>query len=462
MEIADASESAVERSLRPRTVAIVGRPNVGKSALFNRLIGQRLAIVDDTAGVTRDRLYALTSWRDRTFSVVDTGGMDEELAAGDEIARATLAQARGAASEADLLIFVVDAQTGISPLDDDVAAILRRTRRPVLLVANKGESARVRSEVPGEFGRLGFGEPLVVSAIHGEGSGDLLDAVVERLPEDPVPPEPADETSVAIVGQPNVGKSSLLNALLGEERTIVSDVPGTTRDAIDSVFTYHDRRVRLIDTAGVRRRSTAHGAIEYYSSLRALNAIARCDVAVLVIDAMHGILGQDRRLAGMILDERKGLVIAANKWDLARAQGSYSQAELTEVIHDQVPFAAFSPVTFLSALTGRRLGSLMPVVLRVAANLDRRVPTARLNALLREAVLRHPPPSPGGHPLRIYYGSQPGVHPPLFVFHCNVPERVGRPYVRYLENVLRKEFDFEGVPLTLEFRERRPTKAADE
>ncbi len=462
MEIVDASETAVERTMRPRTVAIVGRPNVGKSALFNRLVGRRIAIVDDTAGVTRDRLYALTDWRNRTFSVVDTGGMDEELAAGDAIARATLAQARAAASAADVIVFVVDAQTGISPLDDDVTSILRRTHNPVLLVANKGESARVRSEVPGEFGRLGFGEPLVVSAIHGEGIGDLLDAIVERLPADDLPLAPPDEISVAIVGQPNVGKSSLLNALLGEERSIVSDIPGTTRDAIDTLFTYAARQVRLIDTAGVRKRPTAHGSIEYYSSLRALNAIARCDVAVLVIDAMRGILNQDRRLAGMVLEERKGLVIAANKWDLAQAQGSYSQAELTEVIHDQVPFAAFAPVTFLSALTKRRLGSLMPVVTRVAANLDRRVPTARLNALLREAVLRHPPPSPGGHPLRIYYGAQPGVHPPLFVFHCNVTERVGRPYVRYLENMLRKEFDFEGVPLTLEFRERRPQTADDD
>jgi GTP-binding protein len=462
MEIVDVSQTAVERTMRPRTVAIVGRPNVGKSALFNRLVGKRLAIVDDTAGVTRDRLYALTGWRDRTFSVVDTGGMDEELAAGDAIARATMAQARAAASDADVILFVVDAQTGISPLDDDVSAILRRTHRPVLLVANKAESARVRSEVPGEFGRLGFGEPLVVSAIHGEGIGELLDAIVERLPADAQPPTAPHETSVAIVGQPNVGKSSLLNALLGEERSIVSDVPGTTRDAIDTLFTYRDQQVRLIDTAGMRKRPTAHGSIAYYSSLRALNAIARCDVAVLVIDAMQGILNQDRRLAGMVLEERKGLIIAANKWDLARAQGAYSQPELTEVLHEQAPFASFAPVTFLSALTGRRLGSLMPVVMRVAANLDRRVPTARLNALLREAVLRHPPPSPGGHPLRIYYGSQPGVHPPLFVFHCNDPERVGRPYVRYLENMLRKEFDFEGVPLTLEFRERRPQTTDDD
>jgi GTPase len=453
METVSTSGPVETQRLRPPTVAIVGRPNVGKSALFNRLVGRRLAIVDDTPGVTRDRLYALAEWRGRTFSVVDTGGIDEATAGGEGIAAQTQRQAEAAANEADVIVFVVDATTGISPLDDDVVAIMRRTRRPVLLVANKAESPRVRAEIPGEFARLGFGEPLVVSAIHGEGTGDLLDAVVERLPLVELA-DAEDELAIAIVGQPNVGKSSLLNALLGEERTIVSAAPGTTRDAIDSLFEFGERRIRLIDTAGVRKRPAAHGAIEYYSSLRALNAIARSDVVLLVIDAMQGVLGQDRRLAGMILEERKGLVIVANKWDLARAQGAYSQPELTGVIHGQLPFAAFAPVTFLSALTRRRLGSLMPLVLRVARNLDRRIPTPRLNALLRDAVLRHPPPAPGGRPLRIFYASQPGVHPPLFVFHCNDPELLQSSYVRYLENMLRSNEDFEGVPLTLEFRQR--------
>jgi len=460
METVSASASAQTQRLRPPTVAIVGRPNVGKSALFNRLVGRRIAIVDDTPGVTRDRLYALAEWRGRTFSLVDTGGIDEGLPAADTIAMQTRAQAESAAREADVIVFVVDATSGISPLDDDVVAIMRRTRRPVLLVANKAESERVRSEIPGEFARFGFGEPFAVSAIHGEGTGDLLDAIVERLPSAEVTDD-EDELAIAIVGQPNVGKSSLLNALLGEERTIVSDVPGTTRDAIDSVFEVGERRVRLIDTAGVRKRSTAHGAIEYYSSLRALNAIARCDVALLVIDAMRGISTQDRRLAGMILEERKGLIIVANKWDLVRAQGAYSQPELTEVIHGQLPFAAFAPVTFLSALTKRRLSNLMPLVQRVARNLDRRIATPRLNALLRDAVLRHPPPAPGGHPPRIYYASQPGVHPPLFVFHCNDPDLIQPSYIRYLENMLRANEDFEGVPLTLQFRKRSQHEAPD-
>jgi GTP-binding protein len=463
MEIADSAELAAEpRRLRPPTVAIVGRPNVGKSALFNRLLGRRLAIVDDTPGVTRDRLYALTEWRGRTFSVVDTGGIDDELARGDAVALATRRHAEIAAREADVIVFVVDATTGVSPLDDDVTAIMRRTRRPVLLVANKAESLRVRAEIPGEFARLGLGEPLAVSAIHGEGTGDLLDAIVERLPPEQAPALAEEELAIAIVGQPNVGKSSLLNALLGEERSIVSAAPGTTRDAIDTLLEHGERRIRLIDTAGVRKRPAVHGPIEYYSSLRALNAIARCDVALLVIDAMQGIVGQDRRLAGMILEERKGLVIVANKWDLVREQGAYSQPELIGVIHEQLPFASFAPVTFLSATTKRRLGSLMPLVTRVAANLDRRIPTPKLNALVRDALLRHPPPSVGGAPLRVYYASQPGVHPPLFVFHCNDPELVQRSYVRYLENVLRSNYDFEGVPLVLEFRERRRDAAGND
>lgn len=454
----DAPKQAAAQRYRPPTVAIVGRPNVGKSALFNRLVGQRLAIVDDTPGVTRDRLYALAEWRGRSFSLVDTGGIDVDESNSD-VALQTRRQAESAANEADVIVFVVDATTGLSPLDDDVVAIMRRTLHPVLLVANKAESARVRSEIPGEFARLGFGEPFAVSAIHGEGTGDLLDAIVERLPA--TEQEIADEElAIAIVGQPNVGKSSLLNALVGEERTIVSAIPGTTRDAIDSVFESHGQHIRLIDTAGMRKRPATGGSIEYYSSLRALRAIARCDIAVLVIDAMRGPLTQDRRLAGMIVEERKGLIVVANKWDLVREQGSYSQPELAATIREQMPFAAFAPITFLSALTGRRLGSLMPLVLRVAENLDRRVPTARLNALVRDAVLRHPPPSSGGRPLRILYASQPGVHPPLFVFHCNDPDLLQNSYVRYLENVIRRSEDFEGVPLTLQFRARRREEAA--
>jgi len=436
-------------------VAVVGRPNVGKSALFNRLIGQRLAIVEDTPGVTRDRLYGLCEWQGQTFSLVDTAGIDpEQDRDGDHIATSTRRQAEAAAHEADAILFVVDAQSGRHPLDDEVATILRRTRRPVVLVANKAESPNAAAAVYGEFSALGFGEPLVVSAIHGEGTGDLLDRVVRHLPEGAPPPDFAGEISLALVGRPNVGKSSLLNSMLGEERAIVSDVPGTTRDAIDTIFQFHEHRVRLIDTAGVRKKPQQHGAIEYYSALRSLSAIARCDIAILLFDAMKGIQNQERRLAGMILEERKGLVIVGNKWDLAREQGEYSQGELINVIYEQMPFARFAPVTFLSAKTKRRLGSLMPLVMRVANNLDRRVPTAKLNSVIRDASMAHPAPAPGGHPFKIYYCSQVASHPPLFVFHCNDPELVQSSYVRFLENVLRQNFEFDGVPLTLQFRER--------
>ena len=440
--------------LRPATVAIVGRPNVGKSALFNRLIGQRLAIVEDTPGVTRDRLYALAEWRGRTFTVVDTAGLDPDAEKSDHIVASTQLQAQAAARDAEVIVFVVDAAAGINPLDIDVAGIIRKTRRPVVFVANKTESPKVAAGLYGEFAQLGFGEPFGVSAIHGEGTGDLLDAILEKLPPEMPNAQPEGEISIALVGQPNVGKSSLLNALLGEERTVVSEIPGTTRDAIDTIFQFHEHKIRLIDTAGVRKRMTAHGSIEYFSALRSLSAIARCDIAILLIDSMQGILAQDRRLAGMILEERKALIIVANKWDLAREQGEYSQAELIDVLHSQVPFATFAPITFLSAKTKRRLGSLMPIVMKVNANLNRHVPTAKLNSIIRDATLAHPAPAPGGRTFKILYCSQPATHPPLFVFHCNDPEIVQSSYKRFLENVIRQNFDFEGVPLSLQFRER--------
>jgi GTPase len=447
--------------LHPATVAIVGRPNVGKSALFNRLIGRRLAIVEDTPGVTRDRLYALCDWRGRTFSVVDTAGIDPDadVAHGLELADATRRQAEAAADEADAIVMVVDAQTGLHPLDDDVARILRRKRRPIVLAANKAESPDAAAAVHAEFASLGFGEPVAVSAIHGEGTGDLLDHIVSLLPEAAAPA--ADGAlALAVIGRPNVGKSSLVNALLGEERALVSETPGTTRDSIDALFEWRERPFRLVDTAGFRKKPEAHGAIEYYAALRSLSAIARCDIALLVFDSMAGVMTQDRRLAGIAIEERKGLIVVGNKWDLVREQAEdVSQNELANVIRESIPFAAFAPITFLSARTHRRLGSLMPVVARVAENLDRRVPTAALNEVIRAAILAHPPPAVAGRLLRIYYASQPATHPPIFVFHCNYPELVQPHYRRFLENTLRHHFDFEGIPLTLEFRARRPAQA---
>ena len=446
-------------SLRPCTVAIVGRPNVGKSSLFNRLIGQRLAIVDEEPGVTRDRLYALAEWRGRAFTLVDTAGIDPDVSEGTIEAK-TQRQAEAAAAAADVVVFVVDAASGLNPLDEEVAQILRGTRRPVILVANKAESPSARDSVHAEFARLGFDVPIAVSALHGEATGDLLDAIVERLPPGSDRVEaPEEELAVAIIGQPNVGKSSLLNALLGEERALVSDVPGTTRDVIDSVFPYQGRTIRLIDTAGVRKKPTIHGSIAYYASLRALSALARADIALLVLDSMKGPLAQDRRLAGIAIEERKGLIIVSNKWDLAREQGDYSQAELTEAIYEQMPFTRFAPVVFLSALTHRRLGALMPTVMKVATNLDRRIATAQLNAVIRDAVLAHPPPSIGGKAPKIFYCAQVATRPPLFVFHCNDPDLVQHSYRRFLEGVIRTTDDWTGVPLSMEFRARTESGA---
>ncbi len=351
---------------------------------------------------------------------------------------------------------VVDAQTGLHPIDDDVARILRRTRKPVVLAANKAESTADAEGAYAEFSRLGFGEPFCVSAVHGEGTGDLLDRIVDLLPAQPPDALADDEFALAIVGRPNVGKSSLVNALLGEERTLVSESPGTTRDAVDAHFTWHGRNYRLVDTAGMRKQPQTHGAIEYYAALRSLGAIARCDVAVLVFDAMAGMMAQDRRLAGIAIEERKALIVVGNKWDLVREQsGEFSQADLVAAIYESIPFATFAPVTFLSAKTHRRLGSFMPLVTRVAENLDRRIPTAKLNSLIRDAVAAHPPAMHGGRILRIYYASQPATHPPLMVLHCNDPQLVQPHYRRFLENVIRAHFDFEGVPLTLRFQSHR-------
>ena len=455
----DQEPVAESAPIRPATVAVVGRPNVGKSALFNRLIGRRLAIVEDTPGVTRDRLYALCEWTGRTFTLVDTAGIDPDLEHGEiaEIALGTRRQAEAAALAADVVLFVVDAQDGANPMDADVATILRKNRRKVILVANKAESPSASTSAHAEFAPLGFGDPMIVSAIHGEGTGDLLDRIVELLPPDASGDAREGELSIAIIGRPNVGKSSLLNSLLGEERVVVSDIPGTTRDAIDTLFAWKGKSFRLIDTAGVNRKSKTHGPIEYYSALRSISAIGRCDIALLVFDSMRGLTLQDRRLAGMVIEEGKGLIIVGNKWDLAREQGEYQQGDLINALHEQMPFARFAPVTFLSALTKRRLNSLMPIVEQVAENLDRRIPTAQLNELVRTTTLTHPAPAIAGKLFKIYYASQPAVHPPKFLFFCNDPELVQNSYVRFLDNSLREHGNFEGVPLQLEFRPRRTT-----
>ena len=435
-----------------KIVALVGRPNVGKSALFNRFLGRRLAIVEETPGVTRDRLYAPVEWAGRRFTVVDTGGIEARDA--EEIMAQTRAQAELAIREADVVVFVVDAQGGVMPGDTDVAALLRPRLEKVILVANKVESPNTAASIY-EFCSLGFGVPMPVSAIHGLQSGDLLDAIVEKLgPEEPDDAE-ADESRVglAIVGQPNVGKSSLVNALLGKERAIVSATPGTTRDATDTEMEEDGRRFVIIDTAGIRKTVKTGPAIDYYSSLRAVAAIGRCDVALLLIDATAGATSQDRRIAGLAIEEGKGLAILVNKWDLIDTQ-RFERAQVEEALHAEFAFAPYAPILFGSALTKKGVHKVLAEVSAIAAERRKRVPTTKLNQIVRDAFRTHPPPSFRGKTMKCYYAVQAGVAPPEIVFFVNDPRLLHFSYERFLENTLRQAFGFRGTPISLEFRPR--------
>lgn len=439
-------------------VAIVGRPNVGKSSLFNRLLGRRLAITEDVPGTTRDRLYADLVWRDRAFTLVDTGGLDLDSEAG--IPAAVRAQAQLAINEADVILFVVDTRSGVSPMDADVANVLRKTAKPLLVVANKAENVS-REMAAMEFFELGFGEVLPVSAYHGLGGDDLLDWIVTQLPEatDDVDAGSSEEIRVAIVGRPNVGKSSMLNKLLGEERGLVSDVPGTTRDATDTVLERDGRRYRLIDTAGIRRRGRiVHGAAEQYSVIRALRALGQCDVAVLLVDAVEGMTDGDLHIAGYAQQEAKGLVVVVNKWDLVERQTGSAEA-YARAIHGRLDFMPYVSVLFASALTGFRVGRVLDEAARVWNERHRRVGTADLNAFIESATLRHPA-THRGKVMRVLYATQAEVNPPTFVFFVNDAELAHFGYRRYLENELRHAFGFAGTPLKLVFRGRQEDAAS--
>jgi GTP-binding protein len=486
-------------------VAIVGRPNVGKSTLFNRIVGERRAIVEDRARTTRDRLYGAAEWNDRRFIVIDTGGL--ETHPGDTIEERVQDQARLAIEEADLIVFVVDAAVGMTPADLEVAELLRRTSSPVIVAINKADNERLEME-GAEFLGLGWEDSLTLSALHGRGTGDLLDAMVAALPPesdealerkrreteaeeladrveagladdlteegaqadlaegehaDPaedeptgvLPDEPAPTPRIAIVGRPNVGKSSLLNQLLGEERAIVSDVPGTTRDAIDTTLTWQGRELRLVDTAGLRRRGkVASGpAAERYSAVRALKAIGRADVCVLVLDAQDGLTAQDAHVAGYVVEEGVGLVLAVNKWDLVEKDDkTFDQA--VERIRREAPFLHFAPILSISALTGQRVGRVLDEAIAIAAERRRRIPTAQLNKVLSEAVARHQPSAVKGRRPRFYYATQAAIEPPTFVLFASDAASVHFSYQRFLENRIRDAFRFEGAPLRLVFRER--------
>ncbi|MEM7125271.1 MAG: ribosome biogenesis GTPase Der [Chloroflexota bacterium] len=454
---------------RKPIVALVGRPNVGKSTLFNRLTGTRTAIVEDIPGTTRDRIYGESDWNGIDFVVVDTGGLEAptELAASHlrqpnhillaedsgQFIPQIQNQAQLAMDEADAIILVVDSKEGLSAADEEVAELLRATNVPIFVAANKAESPQRKLESV-EFWALGLGEPIPISAFHGTGVGDLLDVVAEVLPDYVDSDEEDDETiSVALVGRPNVGKSSLLNILTGTDRAIVSDVPGTTRDPIDTDIVYYGQDIRLVDTAGIRRRGKVEKGIEKYSVLRSMRSIDRADVALLLIDAVEGVTAQDTHVAGYVLEKRKSIMVLINKWDLVE-KDAYTMLDFTQQIREDLKFMDYVPVLFISALTNQRIHKILPAVLEVAEHRYHRIPTSEFNQFLHTAYDSSTPPSRHGRRLRLYYGSQVSVAPPTFAIFTNDPKLVHFSYERYLENRIREHFAFTGTPIQLHFRER--------
>lgn len=435
-------------------LAIVGRPNVGKSTLFNRLIGERMAIVTEIAGTTRDRLYADADFAGREFVVVDTGGIvgEREAVAENDTAKffaLARAQAELAIDEADAIIFLTDAEAGVMPGDYEIAEILRRSDKPVYLVVNKADNEK-RALEAFDFYQLGLGEPYPISALHGTGTGDLLEEIIAHFP--PVVTETETEIpQIAIVGRPNVGKSSLLNALLGQERAIVSEIPGTTRDAIDTQVLWRDQEVTLIDTAGIRRRGKIEAGIEKFSSLRALKAIQRADIVLLVLDAEDGPTSQDMHVASYVLEENKGIALVVNKWDAIEKETD-TMREYETRVRAAFNFIPYAPILFCSAKYRQRIPAVMDTALRVRAELRTRINTADLNEIVREAVAQHSPPTHGKRVLKFYYATQVGIIPPTFVFFVNHKEMVHFSYQRYLENKIRERFKLTGAPIRMIFR----------
>ncbi len=449
-------------------VALVGRPNVGKSTFFNRLIGERRAVVDDLPGTTRDRQFAEAEWNGVAFDVVDTGGIDvvsqepgaQPLAVDSAAFIPEIrAQAELAVAEADAVIFLTDAVTGPTAADQEVADILRkhqktvagRLRPPVFLTVNKGDTAE-RRETAYEFYELGMGDPFPISALHGLGLGEVLDAVVAALPP-PQEIEEDDSVKIAIVGRPNAGKSSLLNRLLGEERAIVSPIPGTTRDATDTRLAYEGFPLTLIDTAGIRRRGRIEVGVEKYSVLRALRAIDRADVVLLLIDAVEGIAAQDAHIAGMVIDKNRSVVVVVNKWD-AIEKDSHTLNKFTERVRQELHFLDYVPILFISAKTGQRTDQVLPTALQVQEARLVRIPTAELNQIIRAALDKHLPTFKSGKRLKVFYAAQVATDPPTFLIHVNDPTLVHFTYRRFIENQIRERYSFLGTPIRLSFRGR--------
>ena len=444
-----ASEPSASESALP-VVAIVGRPNVGKSTLFNRIVRQRQAIVEDVAGTTRDRLYQRATWKDRSFAVIDTGGLEPE---GEEgYIPLIREQVNIAIQEADLILFLVDVVTGVTELDKDIAEQLRRTEKTTLLVSNKADNDD-RAERTVDFYELGMGDPISISAYHDVNVRELLDKTMELLPV-AAAEAPEDTLRIAIVGRPNVGKSMLINSIIGRERVIVSDVAGTTRDAIDTPFEYEGHEMVLVDTAGIRRRGRVERGVEKYSVMRAQDALERCDVAVLVLDASEDVTAQDLHIAGYVADAYRGMIVAVNKWDLMEDSDEARQDFGRRALY-RLKFAPWAPLAFVSAKTGLNVDALLELALEVEEMRSKRVQTAELNSVIRAAVAANPPPSPGRQPVRVKYVTQARIRPPTFVFFVNDATLIHFSYRRYLENTLRKRFGFDGTAIKLEFRSRR-------
>lgn len=426
------------------TVAIVGRPNVGKSTIFNRIVGGRTAIVEDRPGVTRDRLYGNGTWLNYEFHVIDTGGID---ISDEPLLTQMRTQAEIAIEESDVILFIVDGQSGLNEADEEVARLLRRSRKPVVLAVNKLDNIRQRDQKY-EFYSLGLGDPYSISGAHGLGIGDLLDQVVKNFPGDGEEKEDENAIRFTLIGRPNVGKSSLVNAILGRERVIVSDLAGTTRDAIDTPFSRDGQTYVIVDTAGIRRRGKIYEKTEKYSVLRALHAIEESDVVLILIDGKEGIIEQDKKIAGMAHDAGRAAIIVVNKWDAVDKEDK-TMDRFRKKIRDEFQFINYAPVVFLSALTRQRLPQLLPMIQQVAENHSLRVQTSLLNDCIMDTVAMTPPPSDKGRRLKIYYGAQVAVKPPVFVLFVNDPDLLHFSYARHIENQIRETFGFAGTPIKI-------------
>ena len=433
-------------------VAIVGRPNVGKSTLFNQIGKKRVSIVDDFPGVTRDRIYLDAEWLNHQFTMIDTGGI--ELDSADQLLSSMRQQAQIAMEEADVIVFVVDGRAGLTSADEEVGKLLRSANKPVILAVNKTDSPQQEMNIY-EFYNLGLGDPLGISASNALGLGDLLDAIVAAFPREAEEDKEADEISIAVIGRPNVGKSSIVNALIGEERVIVSNIPGTTRDAIDTHFVADDIKFILIDTAGMRRKGKIDEPVERYSVMRSLRAVDRADVVLMVINAEEGITEQDKKIAGYAHESGKGVVIIVNKWDVYPNKDDKSTLRFTEDLRDELGFLQYAPVLYTSALTHQRIPRITELVKYVADQQSMRIQTSVLNELIRDAVSVNPPPSHRGKQLKIFFMTQADIQPPKFIVFVNDPELMHFSYLRFLENKLRESFGFEGTPLKLIVRGRK-------